>query len=576
MGDVRDQSTAADRERDGRTDAEIVTASLAAGEAFAELFDRHAVTVHRYLARRVGTAAAEDLLAQTFLVAFEQRWRYDADRPDALPWLYGIATNLLRRARRDEIRLYRALARSGVDPDVDGPADRVADRVDAAAATAALAGVPAALGPGDRDVLLLKAWGGLSLDEVALALGLPVGTVKSRLHRARSRLRSALPQPAGARRPARTDPRRIAMDELDLLARVRASVPEPDELALRRARHRLLERAAGPTPVDRRARRRRRSLPIPARVGVAAGLAVVVLGAGVVLTRPGSDDIPVGATPAAAEVLDRAAAAAERAAPAPVPGPGQYLYRRETGAQPIGTMGDLPVVGRRDHLCGSVHETWQPSDGASTWIRRTDGIVVTSGRGDPTRMPRDRQCRYGTFTEDMGATGPGNAGVPGPDFVAGLPTDPRQLYERFRRDASDHSLVDDETFTLLLDTARSASPWLTPPIVAALLRAMAYVPGIELSDAGTDATGRAGTVLGRTEAGRGTRREVVFDPATGQMLGERETVVDPSVAFGRPTCEPGSSCPESVGPVETPLLAGSVLWQSVITTAVVDRAGQRP
>jgi RNA polymerase sigma factor (sigma-70 family) len=175
------------------TDAEFIAASVPAGEAFAALFDRHARTLHRYLARRAGVAAAEDLLAQTFLVAFETRDRYDQARADARPWLYGIATNVLRRARRDEVRLYRALARTGVDPDVACPADRVAARVDAAAATAALAGVLAELPARDRDVLLLVGWGGLRQDEVAVALDLPLGTVKSRLHRARSRLRAALP-----------------------------------------------------------------------------------------------------------------------------------------------------------------------------------------------------------------------------------------------------------------------------------------------------------------------------------------------------------------------------------------------
>jgi RNA polymerase sigma factor (sigma-70 family) len=180
---------------DTATDAELIASSVDCGERFAAVFDRHARTVHRYLARRAGTAPAEDLLAQTFLTAFETRGRYDTDRPDALPWLYGIATNVLRRARRDEQRLLRALARTGVDPDVAGPADRVAERVDARATTAALAGVLAGLADGDRDVLLLVAWAGLGQDEVARALDLPLGTVKSRLHRTRARLRAALPDP---------------------------------------------------------------------------------------------------------------------------------------------------------------------------------------------------------------------------------------------------------------------------------------------------------------------------------------------------------------------------------------------
>ena len=178
-----------------RTDADVIAASVPAGELFAAVFDRHARAVHRYLARRAGVAAADDLLAQTFLVAFEGRARYDPGRPDALPWLYGIATNVLRRAYRDELRLYRALARTGVEPDVAGPADRVAERLDADALTRSLAGTLAALSDGDRDVLLLVAWGGLDQDEVAHALDLPLGTVKSRLHRARTKLRAALPVP---------------------------------------------------------------------------------------------------------------------------------------------------------------------------------------------------------------------------------------------------------------------------------------------------------------------------------------------------------------------------------------------
>lgn len=176
-----------------RTDAQLIADSVRCGELFAAVFDRHSRTVHRYLARRAGSAAADDLLAQTFLTAFENRSRYDAGRADALPWLYGIATNVLRRARRDEERLYRAMARTGVEEDVAGPADRVAERVDARALTASLAGVLAGLSAGDRDVLLLVAWGGLGQDEVARALDLPIGTVKSRLHRARTVLRAALP-----------------------------------------------------------------------------------------------------------------------------------------------------------------------------------------------------------------------------------------------------------------------------------------------------------------------------------------------------------------------------------------------
>jgi RNA polymerase sigma factor (sigma-70 family) len=179
----------------GMSDGQLIAASRATPEHFAAIFDRHAPAVHAYLARRIGRDA-DDLLAETFLVAFERRERYRTAVTDARPWLLGIATNLLRRRAREEVRLYRALARTGIDP-VGGnaapsPAERVAERVDASHAVRALAGTLADLPRRDRDALLLLAWGGLDYQEIARALGVPVGTVRSRLHRARSRLRGAL------------------------------------------------------------------------------------------------------------------------------------------------------------------------------------------------------------------------------------------------------------------------------------------------------------------------------------------------------------------------------------------------
>jgi RNA polymerase sigma-70 factor (ECF subfamily) len=179
------------------SDAEIVVRSMNAAEAFAALFDRHASAVHRYLARRIGQAVADDLLAQTFLVAFERRDAYDTDRTDARPWLYGIATNLLRRHHREEVRLFRALSRLSADPGNAGcHADRVAERVDAGAVSRELAAALVGLKQPDRDVLLLYAWADLRYEEIARALDIPVGTVRSRLHRARSAVRGALGMPA--------------------------------------------------------------------------------------------------------------------------------------------------------------------------------------------------------------------------------------------------------------------------------------------------------------------------------------------------------------------------------------------
>lgn len=180
------------------SDASIIERSWGEPEAFAQLFDRYADDIHRYAARRVGAEVADDLMAEAFVIAFQQRRRYDVSRPQARPWLYGIATNLVRDHRRAEARRLRALSRvAAVVPD-DGSgggeplAEQVAARVSAESVRGALAGALAKLPARYRDVLLVVAWGDLNYAEAAEALGIPVGTVRSRLNRARGRLRDAL------------------------------------------------------------------------------------------------------------------------------------------------------------------------------------------------------------------------------------------------------------------------------------------------------------------------------------------------------------------------------------------------
>jgi RNA polymerase sigma-70 factor (ECF subfamily) len=179
----------------GRPDSEIVAASLAEPALFAALYDRHAAPVRSYLARRVGADLAEDLIAQTFLVAFDRRARYDLARPDARPWLYGIATALVRRHRRDEVRGYRAMARAAGERDAGTSLDHaeaVIAGTDADATVRRIAAALAALPRGERDVLMLAAEGGLDHAGIAEALSVAVGTVKSRPHRARARLQPLL------------------------------------------------------------------------------------------------------------------------------------------------------------------------------------------------------------------------------------------------------------------------------------------------------------------------------------------------------------------------------------------------
>jgi RNA polymerase sigma-70 factor (ECF subfamily) len=165
---------------EGMTDAEAICASLTDPEAFAVLFDRHFEAIHGYVQRRVGLSLADELAAETFTRAFDSRRRYDTTREDARAWLLGIAANLLRRHWRSERRRLDAYARSGGrdDAELSGPV------------AAELAAAVKALPRREREPLLLLAWADLSYDEIAHSLDIPVGTVRSRISRARAKLRS--------------------------------------------------------------------------------------------------------------------------------------------------------------------------------------------------------------------------------------------------------------------------------------------------------------------------------------------------------------------------------------------------
>jgi RNA polymerase sigma factor (sigma-70 family) len=172
------------------TDAEVIRESMNRPALFAELYDRHHAVIHRFVARRVDRDVADDLASETFLVAFEQRQRFDLRQEDALPWLYGIVTNLLHRHRRREARAWKAVQASGGEPwgvIEDGP-------LEAALTVRRIAQAVRRMPVRDRDALLLYAWGDLDYEGVAQALGVPVGTVRSRLNRARRTLRIAIGQ----------------------------------------------------------------------------------------------------------------------------------------------------------------------------------------------------------------------------------------------------------------------------------------------------------------------------------------------------------------------------------------------
>jgi RNA polymerase sigma factor (sigma-70 family) len=174
------------------TDAALIERSWRDPDVFAAVFDRYYVEIHGYVARRLGRSRADDVASETFLIAFDRRRRYDVAHPDARPWLYGIASNLIARHHRAEVRQYRALARAAHGDAVDGPGDGVARRVDAASQRGRRAAALLEIADRDREVLLLVAWAQLTCQEAAQALGIAPGTARSRLHRARRKTRAAL------------------------------------------------------------------------------------------------------------------------------------------------------------------------------------------------------------------------------------------------------------------------------------------------------------------------------------------------------------------------------------------------
>ncbi|MEU6340082.1 RNA polymerase sigma factor [Streptomyces sp. NPDC046977] len=177
--------------------------------AFAQLFDDHAGVVHRHAVRVLGNwATAEDIVSLTFLEAWRTRERVRVDGDSLQPWLLGIATNVMRNtaraARRHQGALARLPLRDAVPDFADELADRLADAEQLGAARRALE----QLRRPEREVFALCVWAGLDSVAAAEALGIKVGTVRSRLFRARERLRKltedelARGRAAAGRRPA--------------------------------------------------------------------------------------------------------------------------------------------------------------------------------------------------------------------------------------------------------------------------------------------------------------------------------------------------------------------------------------
>ncbi|MFC4242677.1 RNA polymerase sigma factor [Gryllotalpicola reticulitermitis] len=190
------------------SDSEIVLRSLSEPAVFGALYERYADLVYRYTTSRVGQTFADDVTSETFLVAFQRRRAFDPERGQVSAWLMGIATTLMKKHAREEARTIRSaaaeLAAASVPTDVF---EQLGTRLDAAALVGRIADALARLPAKYRDVLLLHAWADLDYPGIAQALDIPVGTVASRLNRARTTLRAVAE--AGSPRDAEVEHGRV-------------------------------------------------------------------------------------------------------------------------------------------------------------------------------------------------------------------------------------------------------------------------------------------------------------------------------------------------------------------------------
>ena len=175
-----------------QNDGAVFARSVSEPHAFTIIFDRYYRPVYGYLSRRVGRTVADDLAAETFTRAFERRSAYAPTAERALPWLLGIALNLLAHERRSAGRGLRALAALDAPDGFERIEDAAARRADARTERQTLVLALEKLDEHDRDALLLYAWGELTYVEIAGVLGVPVGTIRSRLNRARRTIRQEL------------------------------------------------------------------------------------------------------------------------------------------------------------------------------------------------------------------------------------------------------------------------------------------------------------------------------------------------------------------------------------------------
>jgi hypothetical protein len=309
------------------------------------------------------------------------------------------------------------------------------------------------------------------------------------------------------------------VDELDVLRRFQANVPEPDEATVRRVRAELMERMIGS---DRSARGfvplrgHRRRWAVATAAGVVAAALVFLLP----VLVPGE---PRGAQAEAAEVLNRAAAVAARQAAPAVPPPGTYRYTRSEGAY-LGVWGDAPMF---SVLLPRTREFWQGTDGTGR-LRTRFGEAVFLGERDRARWEAAGRPDLGANqTSDHRFDGSPRNRLHHQD-VNSLPTDPGKLFGVLQARAEVGDPSNPVDFRMLEEVAEILRETVAPPeLRAAAYRVAGRIPGIELVGEVTDPVGRRGVAVAITADYNGLRRlELVFDPETSMLQAEREILLE--------------------------------------------------
>jgi hypothetical protein len=340
------------------------------------------------------------------------------------------------------------------------------------------------------------------------------------------------------------------MNELIELTRFRESVAEdPDPDALARARNRLVKRLRKrPTGIH---------VLTPRRLAIATAVVVAAVG-GVVVDALMIGDEPLGASAEAADLLHQAADQAIGAAD-PEVGPDEYLrvttlavYGQGYGADAVQTL--------------ETRELFVPGDPAREWVLRAapmapyrpeDAEVAERlGLLDPLDDGFTERARDGAF---FGQPAWPSWSSPTPEFLADLTRDPEELLAQIYEDADDGGPSrDGEALVLIADILRSG---IVPgDLRAALFRAAALIPGVELVDRQANLNGEVGVAVGRYEPNNGERQEIIFDPETGMVIGERDVRVDP----GHPLFPAGS------------LVSWTAVTTDVVPAAEVDQIPANP